>query len=234
MFSIQNITRRNFLTLAGYTGAGVLAAGCSRSAETATGESTAIEYLARQHGLLHRAIAILEEIRGGMDARMDLPPDVLQGTVGIIRQFVVDYHQQMEEKYVYPALDKAKKMGSLIGVLREQHEAGSQLTSVLKNLAAVFSAKDLEKRRTMGSAIHQFSRMYRAHAEREDTALFPVLRQVVPQKACAELDAAFRKTEMETLGAGGFDEIVQKLSNYENLLGIGDLASFTPRVDELT
>lgn len=233
MISIEKISRRKFISLAGATGVGVLAAGCSGPSNTPVEVVTAVESLNRHHGLLHRSIAILEEIRGGMDARMDLPPEIIQNTVEIVRRFVVDYHQKMEEKYILPPFDAAKKMGGLVGVIREQHAAGAQVVDILKNLSAGFSAKDLEKRRTLGSAIHQFSRMYRAHSDREDTVLFPALWQVLPPKAYSELNAVFMKGEKEALGQNGFDEAIQKLSSIENVLGIGDLAAFTPRVDEL-
>jgi hemerythrin-like domain-containing protein len=231
MNSIKPISRRGFLVLAG---AGIVA-GCSSGPVTPQGEaSTAIEILDRQHGLLERAIAILEEIRGGMDARMDLPPEIITETAGIIRRSGVDYHQKMEDKYIFPALDAAKKMGGLIGVLREQHEAGARLIEVIKGLSVGFSAKDLEKRRTMSSAIHHFSRMYRAHTDREETLIFPLVRQVTAPKAFTEMNAAFQKAEKELQGQDRFEETIQKISGYENTLGIGDLAAFTPRVDELS
>jgi hemerythrin-like domain-containing protein len=233
MFSKKPLSRRSFIALAGATGAGVLA-GCSKPNQSDGDAETTIEIVARQHGVLCRAVAILEEIRGGMDARMDLPPEIIGGTVEIVRRFIVDHHQQMEEKFIYPVFDAAGKMSALVGVLREQHAAGSQLVGILRGLYAEFSARDLEKRRTMESAIHQFSRMYRAHVEREDTALFPMLRRIMPAKAYVELSSAFRKAESDFIGQNGFEETIRKLTDYENILGIGDLATFTPRADELS
>ncbi len=230
MTSRSKFSRRGFLTMTAAAGVGLLA-GCTRP-EAIQGDS-AIEILARQHGVLDRAVAILEEVRGGMDARMDLSPEIIVGTVEIVRLFIVEHHQKMEEQNIYPAFDAAKKMTAMVGVLREQHAAGAQLIEVLKELSVGFSAKDLEKRRAMGSAIHQFSRMYRAHADREDTVLFPVLRKLMSPKVYSEMSAGFQKAEKDFLGQNGFDDTIQKLTEFENALGIGDLASFTPRVDEL-
>lgn len=234
MSSSKPLSRRAFITIAGAAGAGLLNTACSGPDQSAGQTATAVELLDRHHGLLHRAVAILEEIRGGMDARMDLPPEIIQGTVEVIRRYVIDYHQKMEEKHLFPPIEAAKKMGGMVGVLREQHAAGAQLAAILKGIAAGFSAKDLEKRRTMGNAIHQFSRMCRAHADRESTVLFPLLYQVLAPKACAKINSAFRKDEMEILGQNGFDAAIQTLVNYENTLGIGDLAAFTPSADELS
>lgn len=230
MFFTRPLSRRKFIALAGSAGAGIIAAGCS-SSDKIKEEGTAIELLDRQHGLLHRSVSILEEVRGGMDARMDLPPEIIQGTVEVIRRFLVDFHQKVEDKHLFPAFEAAKKMGGLIGVLREQHEAGTQLVEVLRQLAAGFSAKDLEKRRTMASGIHKLSRMYRAHADREDTVLFPVFRQVVTPKAYDLVNAEVRKAEIQAGGMSAYEEAVQKLSGYENMLGIGDLSAFTLHLD---
>ncbi|MGA2403380.1 MAG: hemerythrin domain-containing protein [Syntrophobacteraceae bacterium] len=233
MFSKKPFSRRGFIALAAATGAGVLA-GCSKPDQPRGDAGTVIEIVAPQHGVLYRAIAVLEEIRCGMDARMDLPPEIIGGTVAMVRLFITDHHQQMEEKHIYPVFDAAGKMSGMVGVLREQHAAGSQLIETMRGLYDGFSAKDLEKRRTMASAIHLFSRMYRAHAAREDTELFPLLRRIMPPKAYAELSSALRKAEDEFLGLNGFEETIRKLTDYENILGIGDLTSFTPRADELS
>ncbi|MFZ0928519.1 MAG: hemerythrin domain-containing protein [Syntrophobacteraceae bacterium] len=233
MFFKSPLSRRSFIALAGATGAGVLA-GCSKPDQPPGDAATAIEILACQHGVLRRAIAILEEIKGGMDALMDLPPEIIGGTVEIVRLFVMDHHQQMEEKHIYPVFEAAGKMSGLVGVLREQHAAASRLIEILRGLCRGFSAKDLEKRRAMGSAIHLFSRMYRAHAEREDTALFPLLRRTMTPKAYAELSSGLQRIDAEFLGQNGFDETIRKLTGYENILGIGDLASFTPNAEELS
>jgi hemerythrin-like domain-containing protein len=146
---------------------------------------------------------------------------------------MVDHHQKLEETHIFPAFDAANKMGGLVGVLREQHAAGAQLTGTLKQLAAGFSTKDLEKRRILGSAIHQFGRMYRAHSNREDTMLFPLVRGLITPRAYADLSSAVEKADGAVPANNGFDELIRKLANYENMLGIGDLAALTPRADEL-
>jgi hemerythrin-like domain-containing protein len=235
MFFPKNLSRRSFITLAAATGAGAMA-GCSKSGQPRERENgaTSIEVMALQHGVIYRAVAVLEEIRGAMDARMDLPPEIIGGTVEIIRLFIMGHHQQLEEKYLYPVFDAAGKMSGLLGVLREQHAAGSLLIDIMKELYGAFSAKDLAKRRTMGSAIHLFSRMYLAHADREDTMLFTMLRRIMPPESYAELSYAIYRAQAEFLGQNGFDETIRKLTGYEDILGIEDLASYTPRAEELS
>ncbi len=225
------ISRRSFICLAGAAAGSAAAVGCSGSDRSK--KPTAVEFLDRQHGVLCRAVSILEEIKGGMDARMDLPPELMQGTLDVVEKIVLQCHQKLEEKYIYPAFESANKMGGLVGVLREQHGAGAQLTQILRRLAEESSARDLEKRRTLSAAIHQFGRMYRAHSHREDTVLFPAIHEVVTPKAYEKLNRSLQSEGGGMLGEGGFGEAVQKLAGIEEALGIGDLAAFTPRIDDL-
>lgn len=231
----KQLSRRRFIALAGAAGAtGLAAAGCTDSGKPPGNTATAVEFLDREHGIFHRAIFILEEFRGGTDARMDLPPQLLQGAVDVLRRSVTDHHQKIEEKFIYSSLDAAGKLGGLVGVLREQHEAAARLSEILGRLAADFSAKDLEKRRTLGSAIHLFGRMYRAHVAREETVLFPAFRQALAPRAYEDVNSRFLAANTQAWGTDGFDETIRRLAEYESELGIGDLSAFTPRVDELS
>jgi len=230
--SLRNLlSRREFIVVAGTAGAGALAA-CSRAEKPMAVVDNPVEVLARQHAVVYRADGILEEIRGGIDARMDLSPELLGGTVELIRPFVAE-HNQLEEKHIYPVFEAAGKMSGLLGVLREQHAAESRLIEIMRELYAGFSSKDLEKRRTMGYAIHLFTRLNRAHSEREDTVLVPLMRRIMTPNSYAELGSTLLRAETEWLGQNGFDETVGKLADFENALGIGDLASFTPGNDDL-
>jgi hypothetical protein len=70
--------------------------------------------------------------------------------------------------------------------------------------------------------------MYRPHAAREDTVLFPALRALVPGKEYAELGEQFEEKEHALFGEGGFHGIVEEVGELEKVLGIHDLSRFTP------
>ncbi len=233
MFSLGPISRRKFILLSGAAGAYLAASGCSKQGKDKVEIATAVELMEKQHGILRRALFILDEVKGGMDARMELPPEIIQGTIEVVRRIVVECHQKIEDESIFPLFESAKKMGGLVGVLREQHAAGTQMIGILGQFAADFSVKDLEKRRTMQNALHHFSRMYRAHSDREDTQLFPALRQIVSPADLTKLNETVQKLDLQILGQNGYDEAMAKLEGFENALGMGDLAAFTPHMDEL-
>ncbi|MFJ2030724.1 hypothetical protein [Streptosporangium sp. NPDC087985] len=65
---------------------------------------------------------------------------------------------------------------------------------------------------------------------REDTAVFPVFRDVVPAKEFLELGEIFEDEEHRRFGSSGFTGIVGQVADIEKTLGIYDLSQFTPRM----
>ncbi len=72
--------------------------------------------------------------------------------------------------------------------------------------------------------------MYRPHAAREDTVLFPAFHQVVSGKDYDALGDEFEKKEHQLFGEDGFEKMVDRVAGIEKTLGIYDLARFTPKV----
>jgi hypothetical protein len=70
--------------------------------------------------------------------------------------------------------------------------------------------------------------MYRPHSAREDTILFPALREIVSAAELAELGEQFEEIEHQRFGEGGFSTVVEEVAGLERALGIHDLAQFTP------
>ena len=104
MSSKKTLSRRNFFILAGAAGAGLMQGCSSKSSRSPMMEytGTAIEILERQHGLNRRALAVMAKIKDGIDAQMDIPPEITGGATAIIAAFMIDCHQMMEEKFVFP------------------------------------------------------------------------------------------------------------------------------------
>ena len=70
--------------------------------------------------------------------------------------------------------------------------------------------------------------MYRPHEAREDTVLFPKLRQVVSANEFDAMAEDFERDEHRRFGQDGFDLYVGKVADLEKQLGIYDLSQFTP------
>jgi len=151
---------------------------------------------------------------------------VLTEAAGIIRNFIENYHEKLEEDYLFPRFEKARKLTELVAVLRQQHQAGRQITAQILQLAAAKGAADRQK---LEAAIVALIRMYRPHEAREDTVLFPALHWIVSPHEFDALGDDFEKKEHELFGKEGFEGMVVKVGDLEKQLGIFDLAKFTPK-----
>jgi hemerythrin-like domain-containing protein len=227
-------SRRSFIT-AGAVGIGLLLAGPGRLAlaagkqESKMEEVGPVEDLMREHGILRRVLLIYEEGLRRLDAGKDLPPRVLADSARIIRRFVEDYHEKLEENELFPQFKKAGKLVDLAQVLYDQHRAGRGLTDAVLQSATPAGLADAGTRRNLGEALRRFIRMYRPHAAREDTVLFPAFRAMVSPKEYNALGEKFEDKEHDLFGQDGFGKIVNEVANLEKALGIYDLTQFTPK-----
>ena len=178
---------------------------------------------------MRRILLIYGEGLHRLHANQDLPPKALADTAGIVRSFVEDYHEKLEEDYLFPRFKKANKLVDLVDVLLEQHRAGRRLTDTVLRLSTAKALKSAEDRRTLAETLHLFIRMYNPHAAREDTVLFPAFHGIVSANEYDSLGEDFEKKEQQLFGADGFEKMVGRIASIEKSLGIYDLAQFTPR-----
>src|SRR5205823_13391670 len=91
---------------------------------------SAPEDLMREHGVLNRILLVYEEGLRRLRDKEDVPPDVFHKPATLVRKFVEDYHEKLEETFIFPEFEKAKKLADLVTVLKAQHEAGRKVTDV--------------------------------------------------------------------------------------------------------
>jgi hemerythrin-like domain-containing protein len=203
----------------------------AKEAEEPTEEEVSpAEDLMREHGVLDRVLLIYDEVVGRLETKADFDPAVLSDSTGIIRRFIEDYHEKLEEDQLFPRFERAHTLVDLVGVLREQHKAGRSLTDAIHALATRATLASAENRAKLAATLRRFNRMYRPHAAREDTVLFPALHRIVSQHEYDSLGEEFEDREHELFGDDGFEKVVDQVAGLERRLGIEDLASFTPKV----
>src|SRR5207245_4732896 len=132
----------------------------------------------REHGLLKRILRIYDEVEARFAQNKEFLPDTLTNSAKIIRSFIEQYHEKLEEDYLCPRFRKHNLLVDLVNVLQQQHEAGRRVTDQILTLSGG-ALKSNDDRQKLAAALHQFVRMYAPHEAREDTVLFPALHQVV-------------------------------------------------------
>ena len=242
---MEKVTRRSFLEkIGGFFTASALIAPESLLTEARSAEKeeekkvkkaeaievSTVEDLMREHGVLSRALMIYDEIIARLAKGEKYDPDVLAGTAGLIRRFIEEYHEKLEENYVFPRFEKAGKFADLVKILLEQHWAGRRLTERIIKLAPSEVMENREKSRQLAQYLRRFTRMYRPHKAREDTILFPAFHAIVSSDEYGSLGDVFEGKEQELFGKDGFEKIVEEVAGLEKKLGIYELSQFTPKL----
>jgi hemerythrin-like domain-containing protein len=220
--------RRRFLALSALTLAGstVTAVPSVVASDEAEPVSTN-EDLMREHGVLKRVLLIYRTAIDRLQGRQDLPVDALHKSADLIRRFIEEYHELLEEQYLFPRFEKANQQVDLVRTLRLQHERGRQRTASILQLTKGPLQREGDKRR-LADDLQLFVRMYAPHEAREDTVLFPAFKKIVSPHEYASLGEAFEKQERQKFGGDGFDMAVDQVADLEKTFGIYDLAQFTP------
>src|SRR6266478_123242 len=243
----SNSTRRQFIHMSTMVSATLLLIGCrSGSGENSRmarsdrspgkadqnqmgGEVTATEDLMREHGVLRRALLIYSAAAMKLRASpSSIAPEALQKTAKLFRAFGEEYHEKkLEEAYIFPAV---KKVGGeatpYADVLVVQHNRGREITDYIISVTqgAKIGASNAEP---LAKALEAFVLMYRNHAAREDTIIFPAWKQTMTGKQLDEIGDKFEDIEKEQFGGDGFEDAVKQINAIEGSLGLADIAQFT-------
>ncbi len=189
---------------------------------------TAPEDLMKEHGVLGRCLLIYEDAIAKLQTKKEVSSEVFSRTAELIRSFVEEYHEQNEEKYIFPVFEQHKQLVDLVQTLRAQHKAGRGVTTRIIRLSSPDQFRLQENRAQLIGSCQSFLRMYRPHKSREDTVLFPALRTILTPRQVEALGDRMEEDEHKVLGDEGFEKSVDKVAGIEKVLGIYDLARFTP------
>ena len=244
---MQSNTRRDFLRTSAIVGTGLVLAGCAgrnmRDTEEPKnekasakpdenklgGEVTATEDLMREHGILRRALLVYSAVAIKLRADASaIAPDALQKTAKLFRAFGEEYHEKkLEEAFIFPAVKKVGgEAASYPDILVAQHTRGREITDYIISVTqgTKFGANNTEP---MVKALETFVLMYRNHAAREDTIIFPAWKQTMTGKQLDEMNDKFEDIEHEQFGEDGFEDAVKQISAIESSLGLQDISQFT-------
>jgi hemerythrin-like domain-containing protein len=239
--SIVTPSKREFLALGAFaTGlaapalligrAGAEEKGVGEKRELDTGNREAVtppEDLMREHGVLARVLLLYEAGLRKFSTKEDFDPGLITQSAEVIRDFINNYHEKSEETHVFPRFRKAGQMTDLVNVLLRQHEAGRNLTQTIIRLAPA-ARNTGDRRRQLVASMQSFIGMYRPHAAREDTDLFPKLQKLVSSHEYDAMAETFEQEEHRLFGEDGFEKMAARVAQLEQRMGIYDLNLFTP------
>jgi hemerythrin-like domain-containing protein len=191
-------------------------------------EVTPPEDLMREHGVLDRVLLIYDAAVTRLSTGEDFDPSVISDSAKLVQDFIENYHEKSEEDFLFPRFRQANQLVDLVAILLDQHQAGRKVTRDVLASAAQIRSDAAAKRSCIG-AMQAFVTMYRPHAAREDTVLFPKLREVVSGNEFDAIGEEMEKREHQHFGEDGFEKAVAHVAELERRVGLYELAQFTPK-----
>jgi hemerythrin-like domain-containing protein len=230
---LQQNGRRSFLLNSGIIAAyGFALTGIITSCGSKKGGDEDVstnEDLMREHGVLKRILLIYDEATDRLTNNKDLDLALVGRSANLIKTFIEDYHEKLEEDHLFPRFEKAGQMTDLTKTLRIQHKKGRLLTQRIIANAKKTNLTVAEKQ-LIAADMQAFVRMYSPHEAREDTILFPALHKLISKHEYDSLGEDFEKKEKEQFGGDGFDMAVDEVTKIEKAMNIYDLNLFTPDI----
>lgn len=186
------------------------------------------EDLMREHGLLNRILLIYDyavTFLSEHNAFCEELVSALSKSLHIVTKFIEEYHEPLEEKYIFaPLLDRGIET-DLINELIKQHRISSLIT---KKIVLHLENKNAKK---VIYYLKMFVFMYRAHESREDTIIFNKFRKLSTKGELERLGEEFERSEIKIFGKNGYEKLLEDVEQIEKGLYIHNLKSYTPDID---
>ena len=201
-----NPNRRSFLKKSFIAGTGTMISGAAlmTACNDKSGEEVSpAEDLMREHGVLNRILLIYDNCSSRLTIGKQFSFTALTDSASIIRNFIEDYHEKLEEDFLFPRFEKANQLTDLVAILRQQHKVGRDLTDNILYLAKSNTLTN-DNNKKLISLLTDFNIMYRPHEAREDTILFPALKKIISSHEYDSLGEDFENKEHELFGKDGF------------------------------
>jgi hemerythrin-like domain-containing protein len=176
---------------------------------------TPIEVLRQEYTLILQVIAALECKIASWES--GAPPDraYVEKAVEFLRGFADRCQHGKEEDILFVTmvdeLDFPRKAGS-VAVLTAEHVRGRDFIRQIAEAAAGVGQDPAALRQVIENA-RGYIQLLRAHIEREDTVVFPMVEQFLDAADHARLAAKFEQFGREDLGGGKHETLARLLRN---------------------
>lgn len=190
------------------------------------------EDLMEEHGVLGRLLLIYDAIsiklrNGHTEPESNVAKSCLSESTQLIIDNIQGNHERIEELVIFPALRKVNMHSDLVTILVSQHHAGQELINAIAKKLHSGATRTEAGRNELADLTSSFSIMYRPHALREDTVIFPTLHRIMSPDAYQQLSESVRTLETKMVHNPTLEDILKQIDQLETALSIHDLAQFT-------
>jgi len=176
--------------------------------------NTARKDLTSEHNAIQIALNILEKIIEKLKKDDEADIKDINDLLDFLREFADKCHHGKEEGFLFPAFEKAgiRKEGGPIGVMLQEHTKGRNLIKEMQENIL----NDLVSKTGFIAAASDYVRHMRAHIEKENAVLFPLIETRMSVLEQKELLEDFENHEEKVIGQGRHEELHVLLEKFED------------------
>ncbi|HTY91404.1 MAG TPA: hemerythrin domain-containing protein [Methanocella sp.] len=195
-------------------------------------ESSPMEDLMREHGVIERIFLIYQRILEKSITGQEIDISVINRASHIVDRYISNHHEHNEENYIFPKFREANYIVELVDTLEHQHDVSRELNHQIMDLSsqsADISQEDLVR---LLDRCGMFINMYLPHISRENTILFPTFFDIVSNEYIQEVKERMEDEEEQVLGDTGFRGLIGRVSELEKKIGCYELSQYTAYLKE--
>jgi len=175
---------------------------------------TARQDLINEHKAILVALNILEIMYEKLEKEGEADYFEINDLLEFLKEFADKCHHGKEEDFLFPALEKTgvRNQGGPIGVMLSEHTLGRDLIKQMQDNLL----KDKVNSQGFIEAAKSYVRLLRAHIQKENTILFPLIEVKMSTSEQAELLRSFENHEEEVIGEGRHEELHIMLETFRD------------------
>lgn len=204
----------------------------ARGEELEEKESSPMEDLMKEHGIIERIMLIYQRMIEKAITGQEVDVSVIGRASKIVDEYVSKHHERDEEKYVFPKFREANYIVDLVDTLEHQHNVSRALNVQAMELSSKGAEITQDEAVRLLDLCGMFINMYLPHISRENTILFPTFFDIVSPEYVREIKEKMEGGEEKVLGETGFRGLVGRIARLEKEAGCHELSRYTAQLDQ--
>jgi hemerythrin-like domain-containing protein len=137
------------------------------------------EILTAEHRIIGCGLSVLSAIGAQVEGGRPISLSRLRSVLEFFQRYI-EVHRQKEEEILFTALAEVgiARTAGPIAIVTQEHKLGAALVAAMRGCTE--RELDAPARREFAQLAHRFVQLERKHIDREERAIFPLVRQKLP------------------------------------------------------
>lgn len=156
---------------------------------------TPTEILSGEHRLITAVLDILEEAAERLDNGGTVHPEFFIDAAEFVAGFADHCHHGKEEEILFAAMTAGgmPRDSGPVAVMLHEHDLGRRYTAAFRSAAEQMQAGDESAAADVARNVFGYVNLLREHIMKEDSILFPMAEQVIPEDAMRQVGEDFQR-----------------------------------------